>query len=247
MGISLEWAGGSSAPPLTPNLTFPRGTAPGKEAGASQGTGPSPETPGRVLLNIPSPALCLERQFPADSPLPEPSSLLLNSLDLANPEEKCSMFGCCRGWKILSPGEFGFQTKFREQFLNLRFIPCHSKEFEGSPGSQVAKREKALSPQSWRCFRSKSLPHAWVLWQQEGSGKMRFQILKDKRQGSPPHQPLIPQHQDHVWKFLHPLNLLENKYGAPGPVRSLPLEVWAGIFGTEQPWSCPWVSPQSCH
>lgn len=70
---------------------------------------------------------------------------------------------------------------------------------------------------------------------------MRFQILKDKRQGSPP--PLIPQHQDHVWKFLYSLNLLERKYGTPGPVWSLPLEVWAGIFGIEQPRSGPWVSP----
>lgn len=82
----------------------------------------------------------------------------------------------------LSQREFGFQTKFSKQFLKLRFIP-YSKEVEGSPGSQVGKREKALSPQTWRCFKSKRLPHPWFLWQQEGSGKMRFQIPKDKREG----------------------------------------------------------------
>lgn len=47
MGISLEWAGGSSAPALTPNLTFPGGAAPGKEeAGAAQGTGPAQQPVG---------------------------------------------------------------------------------------------------------------------------------------------------------------------------------------------------------
>lgn len=73
-GDTLEWAGGSSAPPLTLNLTFLRGTAPGKEeARAFQGTGPStPRTSGRVLLNILCPALCLERQFPANSPILNP-------------------------------------------------------------------------------------------------------------------------------------------------------------------------------
>uniref|UniRef100_A0A8C5IHD7 Uncharacterized protein n=1 Tax=Junco hyemalis TaxID=40217 RepID=A0A8C5IHD7_JUNHY len=49
----------------------------------------------------------------------------------------------------------------------LRFIPCHSKGFQGSPGRRRkrkkpvpgGKREKALSPQTWRCFQSKRLPH----------------------------------------------------------------------------------------
>lgn len=149
MGIRLEWAGGSSAPALTPNLTFPRGAAPGKEeAGAARGQAQHSNPwvtlgpPGRALLNVPCPALCLERQFPANSPLPEPFSLPLNSLDLANPEENCSVFRCCRGWKILSLREFGFQTKLREQFLKLRFIPCHSKGLEGSPG----RRRKGEKP-----------------------------------------------------------------------------------------------------
>lgn len=97
MGISLEWAGGSSAPLLSPNLTFPRATAPGKEAGASQGTGPSTgacgtpwdtwEGPAEYSMSLPVPG----ETFPANSPLPEPFSLPLNSLDLANPEENAPL------------------------------------------------------------------------------------------------------------------------------------------------------------
>lgn len=145
MGISLEWAGGSSAPPLTPKLPFPRGTAPGKEEPeASQGTGArgSPWDTWEGPAGYSMAPLCLERQFPANSPFLNP----FPPIKFTGPGKSRGKLLCV--WMLermensLSPREFHFQTKFAKQFLELRFIPCLPKDFEGSPGSQVGKGKK---------------------------------------------------------------------------------------------------------